>query len=194
MSDRARRDIGRYTLLPEWVLRRGLSARGLQLYCELGLMADYDTGTCDPTHATLGIAMECSTDTVARAQAECVDAEVIDVDAQWTDAGDRRSNLYTVLTVDPRCPVRPTRKSAGGSPQNGARGTRKSAGASTSLLNEKDAAVESTARAADRLRAEQQAHAQALDATTERATRNHAAEALARLREGRPILDATPVE
>lgn len=139
MSARATRDSGRFTIVPEWVVRRGFSPRALSLYIELGFHADYDTGECFPSHATLAAAMSCSTDTVQRAQAELERGDAIIVERRTDPAGDRTSNLYTVLTVDPRPPVeaptpiaRGSRKSAATQPHHGARGSRTDAAVTNS--------------------------------------------------------------
>jgi hypothetical protein len=93
-----RSQIGPFSIVPEWVMDRGLSATGLKLYVILGRFADYDTGIAFPSRETLAARMNCSEKTVDRAVAELERAECVEV---WSP-GRYLSNRYRVLQVDPR--------------------------------------------------------------------------------------------
>lgn len=162
MSDHARRDVGRFTIVPEWIVRRGFSPRALLLYVELGFHADYQTGRCYPSHARLAAAMGCSVDTVQRAQRELEDGHAILVERRTNAAGERTSNLYTVLSVDPigdrDVQVDLAAEMRLGSRSGAGRGSRTSAAGTTLQLNE-----EGTAAAQRMIAERQQEHATMID-------------------------------
>ena len=58
-------DIGPYSLVPEWLLDGGVSARAVCLYALLGRFADRE-GESWPSRAKLASRLRCSTDTVDR--------------------------------------------------------------------------------------------------------------------------------
>ena len=128
MSERITRDTGRWTPVPEWVMQRGLSTRAFRLYCELGLLADYDTGEVEASHAYFAARMKCSKDTVQRAQSELEDRHCIYVERRRDERGEQLTNRYTVFTVDPIGEaidaIRGSRKSAATQPQNATEGSR----------------------------------------------------------------------
>jgi len=95
---KVRSQIGPFSIVPEWVMDRGLSATGLKLYVTLGRFADYDSGVAFPSRETLAARMSCSEKTVDRAVTELEEAECIEVWAVSRYASKR----YRVLQVDPR--------------------------------------------------------------------------------------------
>jgi hypothetical protein len=90
--------IGPFSIVPEWVLLRDLSATGLKLYVVLARFADWQTGEAFPARETLAERMGCSEKTVDRAVRELEEAECI---RSWS-IGRYSSKRYQVFQVDPR--------------------------------------------------------------------------------------------
>lgn len=94
-------DIGPFAIIPEWVLRLGLSNGALRVYVELALMADRDTGEAFPRRRVLADRCEASVRTVATWLSEAKAAGVIDITDQNRDDGSRRASLYHVRFSSP---------------------------------------------------------------------------------------------
>jgi hypothetical protein len=90
--------MGPFSIVPEWVLNRGLSSTALKLYIVMARFADWHTGMAFPARETLADRMACSTKTVDRAVTELVEAECV----QKISRGRYASALYKVFQVDPR--------------------------------------------------------------------------------------------
>lgn len=90
--------IGPFSIVPEWVLGRDLSATALKLYVVMARFADWSTGMAFPARDTLAERMGCSLKTVDRAVLELVSAECI----LKISRGRYASALYKVYQVDPR--------------------------------------------------------------------------------------------
>ena len=90
--------MGPFSIVPEWVLNRGLSSTALKLYIVLARFADWETGLAFPGRETLAERMKSSEKTVDRAVKELVAAECIGKIFR----GRYASALYKVYQVDPR--------------------------------------------------------------------------------------------
>jgi hypothetical protein len=90
--------MGPFSIVPEWVLDRGLSPTALKLYIVMARFADWHTGMAFPSRETLAERMGCSVKTVDRAVIEVVAAECV----QKISRGRYASALYKVYQVDPR--------------------------------------------------------------------------------------------
>ena len=86
----------KFSIVPEWVLYSSISDRGIRLYAVLARYANQATHTCFPARSTLAERLNCSTDSVDRALKELTDIGAVSIAAQFSDEGDRASNLYTV--------------------------------------------------------------------------------------------------
>jgi len=90
--------IGPFSIVPEWVLDRGLSPTALKLYIVMARFADWNTGMAFPSRETLGQRMSCSLKTIDRAVIELVNAECV----AKISRGRYASALYKVFQTDPR--------------------------------------------------------------------------------------------
>ena len=90
--------MGPFSIVPEWVLDRGLSSTALKLYIVLARFADWDTGIAFPARDTLAERMGCTEKTVDRVVKELVEAGCIDKHSR----GRYQSAQYRVLQVDPK--------------------------------------------------------------------------------------------
>jgi hypothetical protein len=90
--------MGPFSIVPEWVLDRGLSSTALKLYIVLARFADWDTGIAFPARDTLADRMGCTEKTVDRVVKELVESECIE---KWS-RGRYQSAQYRVFQVDPR--------------------------------------------------------------------------------------------
>ena len=90
--------MGPFSIVPEWVLDRGLSSTALKLYIVMARFADWNTGMAFPSRETLAKRMKCSVKTVDRAVIEIVAAECV----SKISRGRYASALYQVFQVDPR--------------------------------------------------------------------------------------------
>lgn len=91
-------DIGRYSIVPLWLVESGISPGALHLFVLLGVYADRD-GECWPSRATLAARSGCSADTIDRRLRELQNAGAVHVERRWTDHGDPTSNRYTLRFV-----------------------------------------------------------------------------------------------
>ena len=90
--------MGPFSIVPEWVLERGLSPTALKLYIVLARYADWETGIAFPARDTLAERMKSSEKTVDRAVKELVAAECIGKEYR----GRYTSARYRVFQIDPR--------------------------------------------------------------------------------------------
>lgn len=90
--------MGPFSIVPEWVLDRGLSPTALKLYIVMARFADWQTGMAFPSRETLADRMGCSLKTVDRAVQEVVALECV----KKISRGRYASALYKVYQVDPR--------------------------------------------------------------------------------------------
>lgn len=90
--------MGPFSIVPEWVLDRGLSPTALKLYIVMARFADWHTGMAFPSRETLAERMGCSLKTVDRAVLEVVAADCV----KKISRGRYASALYQVFQVDPR--------------------------------------------------------------------------------------------
>ena len=98
-----RSEIGKFAIVPLWVLEKPISAQAVRAYATLAAKwADRNTGECSPSHATLGKAMQTSTSTARRAVDELEKVGAVEVEPRF-NGGEQSSNVTTILQVDP-CP------------------------------------------------------------------------------------------
>lgn len=90
--------IGPFSIVPEWVLDRGLSSTALKLYIVLARFADWDTGIAFPARDTLAERIGASEKTIDRLVKELVEADCIEKEFR----GRYQSARYRVLQLDPR--------------------------------------------------------------------------------------------
>jgi hypothetical protein len=89
-------DIGRYAIIPEWLLLSGASPRAIQLFAVLACRyADRD-GAAWPSRARLARDMRTSPLTVWRAVKELASIGAITVQHRRSEDGDHDSNVYTL--------------------------------------------------------------------------------------------------
>ena len=123
-GDQLATDSGPFSIVPEWLLDPGVSARAIQLYALLGRYADRNGGSCHPGRRTLAERLGCSVDSVDRATKELVAVGTLTVVARRTPGGDRTSNAYTVRRIRP-----------GGGRTGAATGGRTGAAGTRTILN-----------------------------------------------------------
>jgi hypothetical protein len=97
---RVARDIGPWSIVPEWVIDADISDRAVRLYALLGRYADA-SGESFASRRKLAERLRCSTDSVDRAVSELVDKQAVSVVERRREDGGRSSNLYTLLTIPP---------------------------------------------------------------------------------------------
>ena len=90
--------MGPFSIVPEWVLDRGLSSTALKLYIVLARFADWETGIAFPSRDTLADRIGATPKTIDRLVKELVDAECIEKQSR----GRYASAKYRVFQVDPR--------------------------------------------------------------------------------------------
>jgi hypothetical protein len=90
--------IGAFSIVPEWVLMRGLSPTALKLYVVLARFADWQTGRAFPSRETLADRMGCSEKTIDRAVKELEREDCVE---SWVPKR-YASKQYRVFQVDPR--------------------------------------------------------------------------------------------
>jgi DNA-binding transcriptional regulator YhcF (GntR family) len=90
--------MGPFSIVPEWVLDRGLSSTALKLYIVLARFADWETGIAFPSRDTLADRIGSTPKTIDRLVKELVDAECIEKQSR----GRYASAKYRVFQVDPR--------------------------------------------------------------------------------------------
>jgi DNA-binding transcriptional regulator YhcF (GntR family) len=90
--------MGPFSIVPEWLLDRGLSSTALKLYIVLARFADWETGIAFPSRDTLADRIGATPKTIDRLVKELVDAECIEKHSR----GRYASAKYRVFQVDPR--------------------------------------------------------------------------------------------
>jgi hypothetical protein len=121
MADRARSDVGRYTILPGWILSSPVSDRAILLFSVIDSFADYDSAECYPSRRTLAEKLGCSESSLDRAKKELEDIGAVVVERRRGSDGDNETNLYHVhYSREGASPVRPR----GASPVKGRTRTR----------------------------------------------------------------------
>ncbi|CAB4169651.1 Helix-turn-helix domain containing protein [uncultured Caudovirales phage] len=129
-------DTGPFAIVPEWLLDMTVSDRAVRLYALLSRYADSE-GYSWPSRRTLARRLHRSVDALDRAVKELVDADVLEVEARFDEAGDRTSNGYIVKRVAPATLLTGSRENAAtGSRENAATGSRESAALMRDSLNE----------------------------------------------------------
>lgn len=103
-SEPRRSDTGPFIIIPVWLLDSQISHGALRLYGALSVYADNRSGTCWPSRTTLAERLGVSTDSILRWSKELVAAGALLVlhRKDPDDPKNNRSNLYTILRVDPR--------------------------------------------------------------------------------------------
>lgn len=99
---RVKSDVGRYAMVPEWLLDTHISSTAVRLFAVLAAKyADRDTAEAHPRRRTLAGDIGASVDTVDRALKELETVGAVTVEARNTDEGDRDSNTYTLAYARP---------------------------------------------------------------------------------------------
>lgn len=93
-------DTGPFALVPEWLLRMGLSSRAVHLYAVLSRCADNDTRRAFPSRDFLRQRLGCSVKSIDRTLSELRDARAIGIKPRRDTTG-QHSNLYTVHRAAP---------------------------------------------------------------------------------------------
>jgi hypothetical protein len=95
-----RSDIGRYGIVPEWLLATDVSANAIRLFAVLAAKYADREGLAYPSRRRLREDMGgVSLDTIDRGVADLVRIGALSVEARRSDDGDPTSNLYTVHFV-----------------------------------------------------------------------------------------------
>jgi hypothetical protein len=89
-----------FALVPDWVLRRGLSATAIHLYVQMALAADGKTREAFHGHDRLAALCGCSPSTVKRALRDLQQAGALTIQPRWIGQT-RQSNLYVLPVADP---------------------------------------------------------------------------------------------
>jgi hypothetical protein len=89
-------DIGRYAIIPEWLLLSGASPRAIQLFAVLACRYADREGVAWPSRARLARDMRTSPLTVWRAAKELASIGAITVQHRRSEDGDHDSNVYTL--------------------------------------------------------------------------------------------------
>lgn len=92
----------RFSIIPHWVIRSGVSGTAIHLYTILMMYANNETGQAWPTRTTLARELDKGTKTVDRALKELEDAGAVTIRRRQR-AGTKEcySSLYTVITAAP---------------------------------------------------------------------------------------------
>lgn len=96
-----RTDIGRYAILPEWLLDAGVSSHAIRLFGLLAAKYADREGSCHPGRQALAAQMGVSVDTIDRAGKELVKAGALVISERWDAAGDRATNSYMLCFLPP---------------------------------------------------------------------------------------------
>lgn len=92
-----RSDIGRYAMVPEWLLATDVSANAIRLFAVLAAKYADREGLAYPSRRRLREDMgNVSLDTIDRAVADLVRIQALTVEPRRSDDGDPTSNLYTI--------------------------------------------------------------------------------------------------
>jgi len=92
----------RFVIIPQWVLMSPISDGALRLYAVLMKYADGGTRTAFPSRAALARDIRKSADTVDRYIRELEELGALHVERRKKSNNENWSNLYTVVTVNPR--------------------------------------------------------------------------------------------
>ena len=97
-----RSDIGRFGIIPEWLLDSGISATAIRLFATLAAKyADRDTGESTPSRAALAVAMGVrSVDTIDRASRELIEVGALAVEQRFIGK-EFTSNRYMLFFAAP---------------------------------------------------------------------------------------------
>jgi hypothetical protein len=99
-GDTLERDLGPWSMVPEWVTDSEISDGAHRLYAILArICGDKRVGW--PSRSTLAKRARCSPDTVDRRVKELIEIGALTVEARFDEKGDRTSNLYRVRVIDP---------------------------------------------------------------------------------------------
>lgn len=90
-----------FVIIPEWVLYAPISSNAIRLYGVLRRFAD-NQNTCYPTRKTIAERCQFSAATVDRAAEELKAIKALKVTQRKSKQGDWTSNLYEIVTVDPK--------------------------------------------------------------------------------------------
>jgi len=93
-------DIGPFVIVPDWILRSGISDRGVRLFAVLARYADR-AGEAFPSRRQLTTDLLASAASIDRATKELIDIGALDVQARFDHNGDQTSNLYIVRYAKP---------------------------------------------------------------------------------------------
>ena len=99
VSDCVMSDLGRFAIVPDWVLRSSISDRAVRLFALLARYADRERHEAFPSRQTLAQALNASTDSVDRATKELVVIGAVQVEHRRNSSGDPTSNLYRLMYV-----------------------------------------------------------------------------------------------
>jgi hypothetical protein len=93
-------DIGRYGIVPEWLID-SVSGKAIRLFAKLAAAYADREGVCWPSRSRLAQDLKASLKTVDRALQELQAAGALEVVARWDAEGDRTSNLYRLHFARP---------------------------------------------------------------------------------------------
>lgn len=100
MSSAMKSDIGRYGIIPEWLLDSGVSATAIRLFAVLTVKYADREGVAYPGRKRLATDMgDISVDTIDRAVRELRDAGALEVEHRTGADGALTSNLYHIRFV-----------------------------------------------------------------------------------------------
>ncbi len=100
MTYSATNQIGRYVVVPLWVLDSGVSCKAVAVYARLASRADFDTGEAWPSMKLLAEEAGMSESVARRAVDELVQAGAVNVEPRHDpETGRQTSNLFTVMQV-----------------------------------------------------------------------------------------------
>ena len=95
-------DVGRFAIVPTWLLTSGVSDRAVRLYaCLAGQYANYDTKEAFPLRRTLATDLGCSLSSADRAIDELTQIGALLVEQRQASTGDYISNIYRIRIATP---------------------------------------------------------------------------------------------
>lgn len=101
-------DVGRFAIVPTWLLSSGVSDRAVRLYALLaGKYANYDTKEAFPSRRALATDISCSLSTLDRTIDELSSVSALTVERRQASNGDYISNIYKIRFVIPEGGPRP---------------------------------------------------------------------------------------
>jgi hypothetical protein len=92
-------DIGRYAIIPEWLLVSGASPRAIQLFAILACRYADREGVAWPSRKRLAEDMRASVDTVDRAIDELIELGALSINLRMREDRGQASNLYTLHLI-----------------------------------------------------------------------------------------------